>query len=446
MHRDEPISVVRMLTHARAWQVAVVLCLFLTLVGSWPAPSRGVAASVPSFEQVIGPGSGEGSLTALIDGARLRVLVEAFALNDGTIIGALQAARRRGVDVRVMLDPRGLQSAPTLATLQSAGILTRAPNPAYTVTHLDMVVVDAGAVAIMTTALTTDELGPLGQGYLVIDRDRLDVLQAASIFYDDWLRRAVSAFGHHLVLLPDDASSVAGLIDQAGSRLEVYSSALSDGGILAALGAARARHVVVRLLTPRRGDVAALLRLTPRGEVRFLDDGAGTILVVDRHTVLLGSMDLTPGTLSSSRELGVLLDGQALARAIDSAYFAQFARGVIPPPPAPPKRPVKHGPTVTHGRLRVSADISPLVHVDGPGVIVVSTVAGARVTISITYPAGSAPGAGATGKSGYADAAGRFVYRWIASGRLKPGQARVRIVVQGAGTAATYLTSFIVAS
>lgn len=440
---DHTIAI-RMRGQARARQVAAVLCLLVALVGPWSARGAGAASTAPAVVQVIGPGGSEQPLAALISGARLRVLVEAFALNDAAIVAALQAAQRRGVDVRVMLDPRGLQSAATLAALHAAAIRTRAPNPAYAVTHLDMVVVDAGATAILTTALTTDQLGAVGRGYMVIDRDPIDVLQAASIFYDDWLRRPVTGFGHHLLLLPDDASSIAGLISQAGSRLEVYSSALSDSGILAALGSARARRVVVRVLTPRRGDSATLLRVTPRAELRFLNDGAGTMLVVDRHTVLLGSMDLTSSTLTSSRELGVLLDGQALAKAVDATFFAQFARGVMPAP-LPVRPVVKRGHTITKGSLRVSADLSPLVRVGGTGIIVVSTAAGARVAISITYPTGSVPGAGTAGKSGYADRQGRFVYRWIAAGRLKPGQAQVRILVQGAGTSAIYAASFAVA-
>lgn len=442
-----------MLRSAQSSRLALIVaafCLLAVLLGPWPARAAGPPVTTGAgAAQVIGPGNGEQPLLALIGGAHLRVLVEAYALNDLAVIGALQAARRRGVDVRVMLDPHGLQSALTLAALNASNILTRPPNPAYAVTHLNAVVVDASAVAVLTTALTTDELGPLGQGYTVIDRDRLDVLQAASIFYDDWLRRPARQFGHHLLLLPDDASAVAGLIGQAASRLEVYSSALSDPGVLAALSAARSRHVVVRLLTPRSNAAARLLpRVTPRGDLRFLSAGAGTVVVVDRHTVLFASMDLTSSTLGNSRELAVLLDGQAVARAVDATFFARFARGAVPaaPPTRTPSRPLKHGHTVTIGHLKVSADVSPLVRAGGVGILVVSTVAGARVVVSIAYPAGSAPGAGATGKSGYADKQGRFVYRWVASGRLKPGLARVRVLVSGAGATATYTTSFTVAS
>src|SRR5205085_826243 len=216
------------------WAACLVTALALHVPRQAPAP---VAAAAPAL-QLIGPGRAEAPLVSLIDGARQRVLVEAFALSDTSVIAALQAAERRGVDVRVVLDPQGLDSAATLGALQSAGIRTRAPNPAYALTHLDEVVIDAGDVAVLTTALT------------------------------------------------------------------------ADARVIASLRAARARRVVVRVLTPPSSNNAGLLGLVGRmGQVRFRDDGAGTLLVRDRRTVLLGSMDLTSSTLTAHRDLGIVLSG-----------------------------------------------------------------------------------------------------------------------------------------
>src|SRR5919198_6478235 len=116
---------------ARAiWAACLVAALALLAPRQAPAPVAAAARAV----QLIGPGRAGAPLVSLIDGARQRVLVEAFALSDSSVIAALQAAERRGVDVRVMLDPQGLDSAATLAALQHAGIRTRAPNPAYALT------------------------------------------------------------------------------------------------------------------------------------------------------------------------------------------------------------------------------------------------------------------------------------------------------------------------
>jgi cardiolipin synthase A/B len=427
---------------ARAiWTACLVAALALLVPRQAPAP---VAAAAPAV-QLIGPGRAGAPLVSLIDGARQRVLVEAFALSDSSVIAALQAAQRRGVDVRVMLDPRGLSSAATLRALQSAGIRTRAPNPTYALTHLDEVVVDATDVVVLTTALTADALGRSGRGYMVIDGNRPDVVQAASIFYDDWLRRAVNVSDHHnLVLLPDEAARVANLIDQAGARLELYTSDLSDPGVIASLNSVRERGVVVRVLTPPGSNNAGLRRLVGRaGQVRFRDDGAGTLLVSDRHTVLLGSMDLSASTLTAHRDLAIVLSDHSISAPVDGFFFSEFARGSVLKLPRPHKA---HRAHTVAGAPKVSVDIVPsVVRVGSASAITVTTVPRARVDVAIRYPAGSKPAAGTSGARGHAGKRGLFVYRWIPAGRIRAGEARVLVVVHSRGTVARYTRRFTVA-
>jgi hypothetical protein len=424
------------------WAAYLVAALALQGPRQAPAP---VAAAAPAV-QLIGPGRAGAPLVSLIDGARERVLVEAFALSDASVIAALQAAQRRGVDVRVMLDPRGLSSADTLSALHSASIRTRAPNPAYALTHLDEVVVDATDVAVLTTALTADALGPSGRGYMVVDGNRLDVVQAASIFYDDWLRRAVNVSDHHnLVLLPDEAARVANLIDQAGARLELYTSDLSDPGVMASLNSVREHGVVVRVLTPPSSNNAGLLRLLGRtGQVHFRDDGAGTFLVSDRHTVFLGSMDLSSSTLTAHRDLGIVLSDHSISTPVDGFFFSEFVRGSVLKLPRPHK--VHRAHTVARAP-KVSVDIvPPVVRVGGTGVITVTTAPRAAVDVAITYPAGSKPATGTTGARGRAGKRGLFVYRWILTGYFRDGEARVGVVVRSRGTVARYTARFTVAA
>jgi len=403
-----------------------------------PAPTVSPVPTLPTL-QVFGPGGTESTLQALVDGARRRVLVEAYALDDAAVLAALRRAAQRGVDVRVMLDPRGLNSAGTVAGLQGTGVRTRPPNPNL-LTHLDMIVVDASAIAVLTSFLTAAALGPAGRAYAVIDRDRLDVLQGASLFFDDWLRRPVRLFGHNLVVLPDSAGTIAAQIDAAGTRVELYTSGLSDPTVLSSLRAARSRGVVARVLTQKSSNNAILRTIAPTGRVRFLDDGRGTVLVIDRRTVLLGSMDLTGGTFKNNRELGVVVTGQAVASLVDASFFASFARGQeLPPPVVLPKR----SRTVTRGNLSVTVTPPSLVRVGGEGLIVVSTAIGARVRVTIAYPPGSA--AATPSGAGRADGHGTFVYRWIVSGGIKPGQALARVTVRRGSRSLYSIVGFAVA-
>lgn len=279
-------------------------------------------------------------------------------------------------------------------------------------------------------------MGPSGRGYLVIDHDRRDVLQGASIFYDDWLRRPVNLFSDHLVVLPDQAARLSDLISTAGARIELYTSYLSDPGVVSALRDARARGAVVRLLTPRGSNNAALPTLAQRSQVRFRDVGAGTVLVVDRRTVLVGSMDLSANALAKNRELGVILSGPSVASLADSAFFTQFAQGSILAPPAP--KGLQHGRTVVVGALKVVVTVSPVVRRGGQALLVVTTAPGATVSVTMTYPRGSKPARSAAGFSGHADAHGTFVYRWFVNSGIKTGSAAAHLVVRGRGSVVLY--------
>jgi phosphatidylserine/phosphatidylglycerophosphate/cardiolipin synthase-like enzyme len=298
---------------------------------------------------------------------------------------------------------------------------------------------------------------------MVVDGNRLDVVQAASIFYDDWLRRPVNVTDHHnLVLLPDEAARVATLIEQAGARLELYTSSLSDPGLIASLRSVRERGVVVRVLTPPSSNHAGLLRLVGRaGQVRFRDNGAGTLLVSDRRTVLLGSMELSASTLTAHRDLGIVLSDHSISTAVDGFFFSEFARGSVlklpltptltprptaTPTPRPTATPTAHRAHTVGGALKVSLDIvPPVVRVGNASAITVTTVPRARVDVAIAYAAGSKPAAGTSGARGHAGKRGLFVYRWVPAGRIRAGEARVLVVVHSRGTVARYTTRFTVA-
>jgi hypothetical protein len=214
--------------------------------------------------------------------------------------------------------------------------------------------------------------------------------------------------------------------------------------VIASLRSVRARGVVVRVLTPPSSNNAGLLRLVGRtGQVRFRDNGAGTLLVSDRHTVLLGSMDLSASTLTAHRDLGLVLSDHSISTPVDGFFFSEFARGSVLKLPPPPKA---HRAHPVAGAPRVSVDIvPPAVRVGSASAITVTTVPRARVDVAITYPAGSKPAAGTSGARGHAGQRGLFVYRWIPAGHIRAGEARVLVVVHSRGTVARYTTHFTVA-
>ena len=81
-----------------------------------------------------------------INGAKKSLNIRMFLFTDETLLGAVVAAKRRGVKVRVMLNPARrsgeTENEESRTTLTDAGIEVRDSNPKFDLTHQKSMVVD----------------------------------------------------------------------------------------------------------------------------------------------------------------------------------------------------------------------------------------------------------------------------------------------------------------
>ena len=89
----------------------------------------------------IEPGDGRAPLLDEIEAARQSIDLEVYIVTDEIILESLEEARRRGVDVRVILEEHpfgggGGQDA-IFARLEEAGIAVRWGNPVFRFSHVD---------------------------------------------------------------------------------------------------------------------------------------------------------------------------------------------------------------------------------------------------------------------------------------------------------------------
>ena len=93
-------------------------------------------------------------LVAAIGEARTMLRVKMFVFSDPGLLEAVIAARRRGVEVRVMLNPaRRSGEADNEATrkaLTAAGVTVHDSNPAFELTHEKSMVVDDSVAYVMS--------------------------------------------------------------------------------------------------------------------------------------------------------------------------------------------------------------------------------------------------------------------------------------------------------
>jgi phosphatidylserine/phosphatidylglycerophosphate/cardiolipin synthase-like enzyme len=111
------------------------------LAGGAPSPLAPVRSDVAQTS----PGA---EIRTMLEGAmgaaRHQLLAEIYTLTDPDVLAALAAAHRRGVDVRVLLDPNQAYNLRAFAVLRAAGVPARwYPVPAGALLHAKIALADA---------------------------------------------------------------------------------------------------------------------------------------------------------------------------------------------------------------------------------------------------------------------------------------------------------------
>ncbi|WP_336703146.1 phospholipase D family protein [Pantoea dispersa] len=111
----------------------------------WLTFSTGIAVAAPSIDVGFSPeGSAQQLVLRTLDSARESIRLMGYSFTSPEVVRALVAARRRGVDVRVVVDDKGNRSKASQAALNvlaNAGIPLRT-NGQYKIMHDKVIVTD----------------------------------------------------------------------------------------------------------------------------------------------------------------------------------------------------------------------------------------------------------------------------------------------------------------
>lgn len=309
------------------------------------AAHEAMAGSVQLFPM---PQSGATPILQALQGARSSVDLSVYECAHPEVEAALTAAARRGVTVRVMLEPKPVGQAGAYASAQqklSAPGLTLKPTPpqfdsGHDVDHAKFMIIDRQKLLFGTGNLTGSGLGGDGKrtnrDFWIEDTRPQSVSEAESLFNADWNREPSNATQPfpHLVVTPNNArDSLEKLITGAHTRLYVYNQEFLDPSIIALLIAAKKRKVDVRVLAahPLPGEAdknqPALQQFTSAGipakELTRYYLHAKVIIADDQAFV--GSQNFSTAALQSNRELGGILDAPEIVQQLVQTFQGDFA-------------------------------------------------------------------------------------------------------------------------
>jgi cardiolipin synthase len=267
-----------------------------------------------------------------IASANSSLCIKMFLITERTLLDEVSAARARGVRVRVLLNPArragGALNLDAREALVKARVDVRDANPAFEVTHEKSMVVD-DRVAYVKSLNWSAEAFTRARDYAVRTTDEAEVAEVMNCFEADWGHRTFDAGAEgSLIWCPGNGRErIARIIDEAEHSLWVQNERYQDPVIVERLVRAHFRGVKVRVMAPPPHTLKPRKLGEGVGGLRILDDVGiavhklkrlklhAKVMVADGRRGVVGSINLTPGSFDSRRDLAIeLRGGDAVAR------------------------------------------------------------------------------------------------------------------------------------
>jgi cardiolipin synthase len=179
-------------------------------------------------------------ILAAIEGASRTLRVKMFVFSDPGLLTAVIAARRRGVTVRVMLNPARRSGEhdndATRKALERVDIDVKDASPAFDLTHEKSMVVDEETAFVKSLNWATRNLTET-RDYAVVTSRRQDTAEIIECFEADWHRHGFDPHHKsHLVWCPGPGRDrICRLIDEARRTLADLEDRIEGSAQLLAL-------------------------------------------------------------------------------------------------------------------------------------------------------------------------------------------------------------------
>jgi phosphatidylserine/phosphatidylglycerophosphate/cardiolipin synthase-like enzyme len=245
-----------------------------------------------------------------------------FLFSDPALLAAVVAAQKRGVKVQVMLNPARRGGEPeneaTRRKLERAGIEVIDSNPAFAVTHEKSMVVDDRLAFVKSLNWETKNLTET-RDYAIVTADDAEVREIIDCFEADWHRKKFAVGKRPLLIWcnHNGRDRIAEFIDRARHRLFVQNERYQDTVIIERLVRAARRGVKIHVMARPPHTLKKEKLVEGVGGIRILNDVGvkvhklkhlrlhAKMLLADDKRAIVGSINLSPGSFDSRRELAI---------------------------------------------------------------------------------------------------------------------------------------------
>jgi cardiolipin synthase A/B len=275
-----------------------------------------------SHSLIVLPDDSARPIVDAINAAQKSLRIKMFIFSAPELLDAVIAAKKRGVHVRVMLNPARRdgerENAKSRKKLEAAGVTVKDSNPKFGLTHEKSMVVD-NALAFVKSLDWEEKNLTETRDYAVITTKKHEVAEIVACFEADWHRKNFDAGrGAHLIWCTNNGRErIARFIDKSKHSIFLQNERYQDAVIIERLVRAALRGVRVRVMArpPHKLKKAKLTESV--GGLRTMEDVGikihklkhlklhAKMLLADDKRAIIGSINLAPGSFDSRRELAI---------------------------------------------------------------------------------------------------------------------------------------------
>lgn len=264
-------------------------------------------------------------LLAAIAGAKQSLRIKMFLFSDPSLLAAVVAAKQRGVDVKVMLNPARRsgesENEDSRRRLVEAGVSVLDSNPAFDLTHEKSMVVDASEAFVMSLNWETRNVTQT-RDYAVVTRHPKEVAEVAECFDADWKRTPFTPPPESPLIWcnANGRERFAHFIDRAQHTLWLQNERYQDAVIIERVVRAARRGVKVHIVARPPHTLKKEKLIEGVGGLRIMQDVGckvhklkhvrlhGKMMLADSARAIVGSINLAPGSFDARRELAIEVD------------------------------------------------------------------------------------------------------------------------------------------
>jgi cardiolipin synthase A/B len=267
-----------------------------------------------------------------INGASKSLRVKMFIFSDPSLLKAVIAAKKRGLKVRIMLNPSRRdgesENHESRKQLEAGGVEVIDSNPEYDVTHEKSMVVDDQMAFVKSLNWETKNLTET-RDYAIVTSHAHEVAEVIECFEADWHRKPFQGDEHsHLIWCGGNGRDrIAQFIDDTKSSIFLQNERYQDPVIIERLVRAARRGVKIHVMARPPHKLKKEKLVEAVGGMRIMEDVGikihklkhlklhAKMLLSDHVRAIVGSINLAPGSFDSRRELAIeVRDDEVLER------------------------------------------------------------------------------------------------------------------------------------